>query len=382
METDSPSQKRPHSPVSDTETNAGERTKPRLEEQPPTKPLILDGEIRDRSPLRAAASDNVSSSDSPGKSQASNASVIVPLATPPAAKTAPPLSPTRSLDRRPLSTRYREYCSTAPEYTAQEAEELVQSLLEVEHQLASPTRYENEVEILLQQDYDHLKLDQNIAASACEGFNHNDPQLVPLLLTLKEAEEALTTFEAVYPEVVLAATELFGDSEPVSPNVSDNSLSKTETPLSVVTTESSPVISYENPSASLEIPDGQPRGPNIEISPLSLPCEEPADPSVLTNIAEHLKTRRQSRHKSKGPSPDVLASCVRTRTTPALPGGRKNQSQTQHQPLPDSPYTQLVTDSGYLVTNPPPDTPCTRPKRPDTGAVGAVSPSPSSASHP
>ena len=59
MDTDVQSQKRPYSPVSEsewTDTDACERTRPRLEEQPPTELTILDQDIRDRSPLRSAAS--------------------------------------------------------------------------------------------------------------------------------------------------------------------------------------------------------------------------------------------------------------------------------------------------------------------------------------
>ena len=140
MDTDVHSQKRPLSPVSEsegTDTDASGRTRPRLEEQPSTEQTTLDPGIRDRSPLRPSATGTDSTSDSSGKSLTSNASVIVPPAAQLAFPEEPSLLPPSSLDRRPLSTRYREYCSTAPEYTAVEAEELVLSMLEAEHELES-----------------------------------------------------------------------------------------------------------------------------------------------------------------------------------------------------------------------------------------------------
>ena len=198
-------------PVSGSEendTDASERTRPRLEEQPPTEPTILDPGIRDRSPLRPAATGTDSTSDSSGKSLTSNASVIDPHAAQPTIKVEPTLQVTIPLDRRPLSTRYREYCSTAPEYTAKEAEDLVQSMLVVEHQLASPTRYDNQEEIELQQLYNHLKLDCTFAENACDALDKSDPHLNVLGPIYDDALEALVTFEADYPEIVRAADEL------------------------------------------------------------------------------------------------------------------------------------------------------------------------------
>ena len=135
------------------------------------------------------------------------------------------------------------------------------------------------------------------------------------------------------------------------------------------------------------IPDGQPPRPRAENpspvdipSPLLFPTGESTDSAATTTKSGPLKTHRRSRHKSK--SPTGLASCVHRRTTPALPGVRKKTSRGQHQPPPDSPYTPLVTDSGYLVTDAPRVTSHTRPKRPDTGAAGALSPSPPTDPHP
>ena len=119
-------------------------------------------------------------------------------------------------------------------------------MLVIERQLASPTRYDNQEEIVLQQDYDHLKLDQCIAVTACENLVENDPLFVELGQALKDAA-ALATFEAVYPEIVKVAELLFGDIEPTLPMVS-----------------SSPLIETENPTDSLEIPAGQPLTPHNE----------------------------------------------------------------------------------------------------------------------
>ena len=334
MDTEVPTPKRPYSPVSPsewTDTDEGDRTRQRLDdEHHPSAPSTLDDNPRDRSPHRPTETSNDSSSDSSGQSfMTSNASVIVLPVTSSVVTTELLLQPARALDRRPLSTRYQEYCPNAPEYSAEEAADLVASMLEVERQLASSTPYDNQKEVELQQDYDHVKLDYAIALRAYESFNPDDPEAATPADALKEADEALVTFEATYPEAVLAAANLVVDTDtaPV-----ETKTSTSEEPLSVP----------ESPS----IPDGQP-----------------------------LKTRRRSRHKSRSQSKE-LASCVRQRTTPALPGVRKTHKSKQ-QP-PESTYTPLVTDSGYLVTDTPRGTSPARPQRPDTGAAGAISPSPSS----
>ena len=336
MDTDVHTQKRPYSPVSEserTDTDERERTKPRLDEQHPSTPLASDDDIRDRSPHRMTETSNDSSSDSSGKSQlASNASVIVPPDAPSVVKTELQLQQTRSLDRRPLSTRYLEYCPNASEYSAEEAADLVASMQEVERQLASSTTYDNEKEVQLQQDYDHLKLDHAIAIRAYESFDPDDPEAASPADALKEAEQALITFEAAYPEAALVAANLYAEA----PQGTDES-----------TTSTSEILS----------------------EPLSVP-ESP----VITD-GQPLKTRRRSRHKSRSQTKE-LASCVRQRATPALPGVRKSRKSKQ-QP-PESPYTPLVTDSGYLVTDTPKGTSPAGPQRPDTGAAGAISPSPSS----
>ena len=61
---------------------------------------------------------------------------------------------------------------------------------------------------------------------------------------------------------------------------------------------------------------------------------------MSTTDAGPLETCRRSRQKSKASCPTGLASCVHTRTTPTLPEVR-TKPQAQHQPPPDSPYTQL-----------------------------------------
>ena len=366
MDTDVQSQKRPLSPVSGSEeTDTSERTRPRLEEQPPTEQTILDPGIRDRSPLRQAATGSDSSSDSSGKPQTtSNASVIDPPAIQPVRKPELLPQPTTSLDRRPLSTRYREYCSTAPEYSAEEAAGLVESMLEVEHELASSTDSANQKVIELQQLYDHLQLDQSIAVSNYNALDEHDPQLVAFDQIYDHAAEALATFEAAYPEIVQAAKELFAPIE----------------------TANGPENRQENPSDSPAIPDGQTLRPSTGNSSTSETPSPPILPEELETVGTEtsadtgaLKTSRRSKHKARSKQED-LASCVRQRTAPALPGVRKPGLSSQ-QP-PDSPYTPLVTDSGYLVTNTPSDTSPNRPKRPDTGAAGALSPSPSADSHP
>ena len=365
MDTEVQSNKRPYSPISDsewTDTDASERTRPRLEEQPPLEPTIvsesLDTNIRDRSPLRTAAAGSDSSSDSSGKPLTSNASVIDPPAAQPTNNVEPPLSQTRAVDRRPLSTRYKEYCSTAPEYTAEEAADLVESMLEVEHQMASPTHYNNQEEIELQQLYDHLKLDCSIAENACDALDPRDPHLNIIGPIYDAATKDLAVFEAAHPVIVKAAEELYFEKSPAHV----------------------PEQRSESPSDSPAIPDGQLVKPRTEgPSTVDFPQSQVIAEVVVTDSAETptntgpLNTRR-SRHKSdKSQVTTELASCLRTRTTPVLPGSRKKQ-----QPPPDSPYTPLVTDSDYLVTDTPRGTSPTRPQRPDTGAAGAISPSPSS----
>ena len=370
MDTEVQSQKRPLSPVSGTEEtdpNASERTRPRLEEQPPAAPTNLDPVTRDRSPHRPkVAMGNDSTSDSSGKSLTSNASVTDPPAAPPTTRVEPSLQSTRQLDRRPLSTRFREYCATAAEYTTEEAAELVEAMLLVEHQLASPTSYENQDEIELQQAYDHLKLDSTIAENACDAMDKHDPHLNIIGPIFDEAQAALATFKAAYPEIVRAAEELYGEVLPA--NESEESRdSLTDSPA---------------------IPDGQPSKPRTEDpSIIATPSPQVILGEVQTNSAEtstdagSLRTRRRSRHKPDKSSPQTeLASCLRQRTAPALPGVRKPQQSSQQ--LPDSPYTPLVTESGYLVINTPRGTSPNRPQRPDTGAAGAISLSPSSVPQP
>ena len=204
MDTETHSQKRPYSPVSEsewTDTDEGERTKPRLEVHDPNDPPPLDKTIRDRSPLRTTVVGNDSSSDSSGKPPTSKASAIVPPAAQPAVTVEPPLQLLGTLDRRALSIRYREYCSTAPEYSKDEEEALVQSVLDIERQLLIPSYTKREA-AELQFEYDHLRLDYSIALSACDAIEDNDPRLAAFEQATNNAEEAMKTFEEAYPELV------------------------------------------------------------------------------------------------------------------------------------------------------------------------------------
>ena len=362
----------PETEVPSQKSNCAVGGRARSRNKEPPTPTTTE-EFRDRSPLREDTNVSDSSSDSSGKSPTPNASVTDP---PPVVPEVLPPLPTSTLDRRPLSVRYQEYCSTAPEYSQEEAEGLIESLLEAENQLASSTHLENRTTMEFQQLFDHLKLDHSIAVSACRAANPNDPQSAAIYATWQKAEAALTTFEVDYPEIVKEAEELYGDIDPEPPLTDVPSNSPAET-----TTSSQAVF-----SASPDIPNGQPVRPHTENlsstdnpSPPILPEQMETDRTESSTDAGSLKTSRRSRHKSRSTN-NELASCVRRRTAPALPGVRKPNPSTPHPP--DSPYTPLVTDSGYLVTDPPRGTPPTRPKRPDTGAVGAVSPSLSSDSHP
>ena len=131
----------------------------------------------------------------------------------------------------------------------------------------------------------------------------------------------------------------------------------------------------ENTEDTIDIPDGQPPRVDSFLPDANSPLTDSGESSAK---AGSLKTRRRARYvvRQKG----TLASCIRQRTAPSLPGARKKKPLTPQ--LPDTPYTPLVTSSGYLVTSTPSDTAHDHPKRPDTGAVGAVSPSLSSDSHP
>ena len=224
----------------------------------------------------------------------SNASVIDPPAAHPASKTELLPQPTISLDRRPLSTRYREYCSTAPEYSTEEAAELVESMLKVEHQLASPTIYENQEEIELQQLYDHLQLDHSIAVSQYNALDEHDPRLAAFDLIYDDAAEALATFEATYPEIVRTAGEQFVH----------------------VDSEDEPENLLENPSDSPAIPDGQPLRPSIGNSSTTETPPPPTPSGKLETVGSEtssdtgsLKTSRRSKHQSRSKHQD-LASCV------------------------------------------------------------------------
>ena len=147
-------------------------------------------------------------------------------------------------------------------------------------------------------------------------------------------------------------------------------------PSSISNYGSEPIWTDGEVHISPEIPDGQPQKQLAEDLPsmdTSTPKSDTNEPSAK---AVHLKTRRRAHFATN--QKGKLASCIRQRTAPTLPGKRKAKCQ----PPPDSPYTQLVTDSGYLVTSTPSGISIARPKRPVTGVAGAVSPSPPSSAHP
>ena len=147
-------------------------------------------------------------------------------------------------------------------------------------------------------------------------------------------------------------------------------------PSSISNYGSEPVWTDWVVEVSPEIPDGQPKKQLTEDLPLMDTSTPSSNSGESSSKAGSLKTRRKAHYPvhQKG----KLASCIRQRTAPTLPGKRK----AKHQPPPDSPYTPLVTDSGYLITSTPGGFSIDRPKRPVIGAVGAVSLSPSSAAHP
>ena len=145
-------------------------------------------------------------------------------------------------------------------------------MLGVERQMASSTPYDNEEEIALQQDYDHLKLHHAIALRAYESF---DPEAVSPAATLKEADEALVTFEAAFPEAVLASVNLNSEdppaTEPASTIDMNTSPVETKTSTQVVLTEPLPI------SESPTIPNGQPQ----QSHPESLSSVDTPSPQVL-----------------------------------------------------------------------------------------------------
>ena len=175
-----------------TDSDPGERPRPRSKVKEPT--ITNEENIRDRSPLRPDA-----------KSPTPNASVDTPSTVQPVITEEPPLQQTGALYRRPLSVRYREYCPTSSEYTKEEEDALVRSIIEVENSLASSNLYVNRAQAELQVEYDHLRLDYSIAVSACEILEENDPRLSEHEQVMEEADDALLTFEAAYPETVRIA---------------------------------------------------------------------------------------------------------------------------------------------------------------------------------
>ena len=251
METDVPSTKRPYSPVSDsewTDTDEGERTRPRLEEKlpesvvdipvttmdPPSTqyghtsvtesegtdsdetgrprsrrdkklPKVAEDPHRDRSPLRTNESGIDSSSDSSGKSPTFKAPVDVPPAVQPVVTVEPLCPPTRTLDRRLLSTRLKEYCPGAPEYSKEQTEEVISASLEIERLLEFGLETDREnTELLIA--YDHLKLDYSVAISvynsACDDDSVDDVRIEELNQIMDDSSVAITNFEAANPQLM------------------------------------------------------------------------------------------------------------------------------------------------------------------------------------
>ena len=180
-----------------------------------------------------------------------------------------------------------------------------------------------------------------------------------------------------------------------------------ETPTSVVPTITSPDIIFSGSDATVHsevssvIPDGQPVRNQI-VEPSSIPnshsgsvwtdwvldvSPEIPDAQPKKQLMEDLPSMDTSTTVSNTGESSAKTRSLKTRrrahypvqrTASTLPGKRKANCQ----PPPDSPYTPLVTDSGYLVKTTPGGSSPGRPKRPDTGEVGAVSPSLSSVSRP
>ena len=249
MDTDTHSQKRPYSPVSDsewTDTDESERTRPRLEEKTPeslddipvtmmdplntaTPPLPnRNGRILTRAralvlgvtrscqqsrktpietahPLRTNKSGIDSSSDSSGKSPTFKASVDVPPAVQPVVTVEPLCPPTRTLDRRFLSTRLKEYCPDAPEYSKEQTDEVISASLEIECLLESGLDTDRE-NTELQIEHNHLKLDYSVAISvynsACDDDSVDDARIDELAQIMDDISAAVTNFEAANPQLM------------------------------------------------------------------------------------------------------------------------------------------------------------------------------------
>ena len=238
MDADTHSQKRPYSPVSEsewTDTDDGGHTRPRLDDQNPNDPIILDKNIRDRSPLQKnvvgndsssdssgksptskasvivppvaqpAVTGNASSSDSSGKSQTSTVTAIVPPAAQPVVPVAPLAAPNRPLDRRLLSVRLGEYCPTAPEYTPELQDEVIEASLELEHVQETGSDADRKI-AEIQLAYDHLQLDHSVAVtaynSAYDDVGVDDSQIDVLANTMTDIGAAVQSFEAAHPQVL------------------------------------------------------------------------------------------------------------------------------------------------------------------------------------
>ena len=113
--------------------------------------------------------------------------------------------PTRTLDRRLLSTRLKEYCPSASEYTKELTENVISSALEAEHLLESGSDIDRE-DTELQIEHDHLKLDYSVAItvynSACEDDSVDDARIDELTQIMDAASAAVINFEAANPKLL------------------------------------------------------------------------------------------------------------------------------------------------------------------------------------
>ena len=215
-------------------------------------------------------------------------------------------------------------------------------------------------------------LDKSAEENARDRSPLNKPQAIPETQTPTPVVPMLTS-----PDIITTGDDAAVHSE-TSLIIPDGQPSRQQTNESSSVPNSNPGLVWTDwvVEVSPEIPDTQPKKQLTEDLPPMDTSTPPSDSGESSAKVGSLKTRRRAHYAvhQKG----KLASCIRQRTAPSLPGKRKAKAQ----PSPDPPYTPLVTDSGYLVTTTHGGTSPGRPKRPDTGAAGAVSPSPPSDTHP
>ena len=108
------------------------------------------------------------------------------------------------LDRRLLSVRLQEYCPTAPEYTDDLTAEAIRDTKEWESKLERSSDADRETGTILL-EYDHLKLDHSIAIFNFNTAHGDDSvdntQLDEIYQTITKSAAAVTSFEVAHPEV-------------------------------------------------------------------------------------------------------------------------------------------------------------------------------------